>query len=241
MVNPQGVQIIFFKFLSFRRIAPVSVLLFLGACAGLEEDHPVSRKFNWFGHLGGADIRAACVAGAPERYRFVYNGIYVEQVRSYDILGTNATAYHRLKVAVAEQADITDIITELARPDIFQPWRPRIGSAILSSETVRNMKSVLEGDDFFTSKPPERGISSIEFYWGVSACLDGQFHYNAYIWPSDRFRNLAFPSLLKSWDKTKIAINSPRKASEYNVYGTYQQEEFRNYFTLHFDNQGVAR
>jgi hypothetical protein len=241
MVNLQGVQIIFLTFRSLRLIVPVSVLLILGGCASLGEDHPLNRKFNWFGHLGGADIRQACVAGAPERYRFVYNGIYVEQVRSYDILGTNAPAYHRLKVAVAEQADLTEIITELARPDIFQPWRPRIGSTILSNETVQNMKSVLQGDDFFTSKPPARGISSIEFYWGVSACLDGQFHYNAYVWPSARFRKLAFPALLKSWDKTKIAINRPRKASEYDVYGTYQQEEFRNYFTLHFDNQGVAR
>lgn len=215
--------------------------LILGACARLGEDHPITRKLNWFAHLGGEDIRQACQAGAPDRYRFVYNGIYVEQVRSYDIMATNAPAYHRLKVAVAEKANISEIITELARPDIFQPWRPRIGSRILSADTVRNIKTVLDGDEFFTSAPPERGISSIEFYWGVSACLAGEFYFNAYVWPSERFRKLAFPALLKSWDKTQISINPPRKASEFDVYGTYQQEKFRNFFTLHFDNQGLAR
>ena len=241
MVNLQRVQFIFSNIPLFRFAILISGCLILGACASLGEDHPITRKFNWFAHLGGEEIRRACQAGAPDRYRFVYNGIYVEQVRSYDILATNAPAYHRLKVAVAEKADISEIITELARPDIFQPWRPRIGSRILSADTVRNIKTVLDGDKFFSSAPPERGISSIEFYWGVSACLAGEFRYNAYVWPSERFRKLAFPALLKSWDKTQISINPPRKASEFDVYGTYQQEEFRNHFTLHFDNQGLAR
>jgi hypothetical protein len=240
MVNLRGVQIILFNIPPLRLAVIAAAVLVLGACERLGEDHPITRKLTWFSHLGGKDIRAACRAGAPDRYRFVYNGIYVEQVRSYDVLPAGGAGYHRLKVAVAEAADVREIITELAAPDIFQPWRPRIASRILSAETVRALKSALEGDGFFTSAPPERGISSIQFYWGVAACLDGQFHYNAYVWPSERFQKLAFPALLKSWDQTKIVFNPPREASEFDVYGTYQQQEFRNYFYLHFDNQGLV-
>ena len=213
----------------------------LGACEGFGEDHPLYRKLNWFDYLGGADIRAACRPGQPDHYRFVYNGNYLEQVRSYEILATNLPDFYRLKVVVAEEADLRDIMTELGQPDLFRPWRPRIDSRILSTDVVRKMKSVLEGDGFCTSKPPIRGISSIEFYWSVSACLEGKFYYNSYVWPSERFRNLVFPDILNSWDKTEILINLPHNLSEFDVYGTYQQHEFRNYFHLHFDNQGVAR
>ncbi|MEE2759852.1 MAG: hypothetical protein VYE18_00205 [Pseudomonadota bacterium] len=191
--------------------------------------------------LGGADIRATCQPGQPDRYRFLYNGNYVEQVRSYDILATNQPDYYRLKVAVAEEADLREIITELGLPDIFRPWRLKVGSRILGADVVRNIKTVLAGNGFFSSKPPKRGISSIEFYWSVSACLEGKFIFNTYVWPSGRFRKLAFPSILNAWDKTEIHVNPHHNVSEFDVYGTYQQHEFGNYFHIHFDNQGVVR
>ena len=86
MVNPRGVQIILSKYICFRVLLVATVVLLLSGCERLGEDHPVTRKLTWFSHLGGRDIRNSCVTGAPDRYRFVYNGIYVEQVRSYDIL-----------------------------------------------------------------------------------------------------------------------------------------------------------
>jgi len=228
------------KYTCFRVLLVATFLLLLGACERLGEDHPITRKLTWFSHVGGSDIRNSCVTGAPDRYRFVYNGIYVEQVRSYDILPTESSAYYRLKIAVAESARINEIVTELARPDIFQPWRPRIDERILSAAMVGNLNSALRTGRFFASGPPDRTVSSIEFYWAVSACLGGQFHFNAYVWPSDRFGNLTFPDLLRSWDQTEISFSPPRKASEYDVYGTYQQEEFRNYFHLRFDGRGLA-
>lgn len=153
------------------------LLLVLGACESLGEDHPFNRKFNWFDHLGGADIRAAC---QPDRYRFIYNGIYMEQVRSYDILATNQPDFHRFKVAVAEEADLRDIITVLGRPDIFQPWRPRIESRVLSTDVVRNMNTVLAGDGFFTSKLP-KGAFLLLYATGAYPPTWKEFSFTTYM------------------------------------------------------------
>src|SRR5690606_6468296 len=67
------------------RLGPAALcLIVLAACTYRGADDPVSRKFSWFSYLNGDDIRRECVAGAADRYRFVYNGINVEQVRTYD-------------------------------------------------------------------------------------------------------------------------------------------------------------
>ncbi len=52
---------------------------------GTQQDNPVQRRFTWYSYLNGDDIREDCEADARPRYRFVYNGVYVQQVRSYDI------------------------------------------------------------------------------------------------------------------------------------------------------------
>ena len=107
MVNLQGVQIILSNFSLFRFAIFGLGMVILGACASLGEDHPITQKFNWFAHLGGADIRAACQSGAPDRYRFVYNGIYVEQVRSYDDWAEAESRVLRVKFSNSHSVDPT--------------------------------------------------------------------------------------------------------------------------------------
>ena len=48
-------------------------------------ENPLTIKATWFRYLGGTDIRQACGAGTGDRYRFVYNGHYNEQLRSYEV------------------------------------------------------------------------------------------------------------------------------------------------------------
>ncbi|NQV54315.1 MAG: hypothetical protein HQ503_00525 [Rhodospirillales bacterium] len=179
------------------------------------------------------------MADAPERYRFVYNGIYLEQVRSYDIRRAEAPGAYTLKIAVAEEAHVNEIITELARPDVFQPWRPKIATIVLSEIDLSRLHGALKSGSFYRAKPPERSISSIEFYWTAAACIGGKFYFKAFVWPSESYQNAQFPALLGQWDSTGIPINPPRKASEFDIYGTYQYEEYKNYFQLRFDHQGL--
>ena len=49
-------------------------------------DLPVVRSFHWFDFVGANDIRAACVPGGRSHLRLVYNALWEEQVRVYDIL-----------------------------------------------------------------------------------------------------------------------------------------------------------
>src|SRR6185369_16900862 len=69
------------------RLGAVAILLLTAGCAYREGGvgNPVTRKAQYFSYLGGDDIRSGCVAGAPARYRLVYNANYDEQVRTYDI------------------------------------------------------------------------------------------------------------------------------------------------------------
>src|SRR5947207_5833773 len=48
-------------------------------------DEPIVRTFNWFSYVGGDDIRSACVPGGRDRVRLVYNALWEEQVRVYDV------------------------------------------------------------------------------------------------------------------------------------------------------------
>jgi hypothetical protein len=52
-------------------------------------DDPIQRRFQWFSFIGGDDIKAACRPGSSasiDRYRFVYNGRYAEQLRAYELV-----------------------------------------------------------------------------------------------------------------------------------------------------------
>ena len=48
-------------------------------------DLPIVRSVSWFGYVGGDDIRAACQPGARTHIRLIYNALWEEQVRSYDL------------------------------------------------------------------------------------------------------------------------------------------------------------
>ena len=48
-------------------------------------EQPIVRSFNWFSYVAGDDIRSACEPAGRNRVRLVYNAIWEEQVRAYDI------------------------------------------------------------------------------------------------------------------------------------------------------------
>ena len=50
-------------------------------------DNAFERRFTWLSFLAGEDLKESCRNHAPPRYRFVFNAIYSEHVRTYDING----------------------------------------------------------------------------------------------------------------------------------------------------------
>ena len=62
--------------------------LVLGACEYVERpENAAERRFTWFSYLVGEDLKESCRSHAPPRYRFIYNAIFSEQVRTYEING----------------------------------------------------------------------------------------------------------------------------------------------------------
>ena len=59
-----------------------------GASAQRADDKvepPISRSANWFAYVGANDIRQGCTPGGRNRLRLIYNALYEEQVRTYEI------------------------------------------------------------------------------------------------------------------------------------------------------------
>ncbi|MBK8177286.1 MAG: hypothetical protein IPK66_19145 [Rhodospirillales bacterium] len=66
------------------RGAVVALAAVLSSCSYAGHDDALSQRFTWFSYINGDDIRALR-KGSTDLYRFVYNGIYIKQARTYDI------------------------------------------------------------------------------------------------------------------------------------------------------------
>ncbi len=227
-----------------RKLRSLAVLALVGAISACTsggqgyQDNPAARKFTWFSYIKGEDLQSNCRPGAPDSYRFVYNGIYVEQVRSYDIEPAPDPKLARMTTRVTEKANLSNMELDMAHPDVFGPWRPKTAVIDLPASEIARLKQSLLASGFLTRPPPSRGVSSIEFYWAVSACLDGQFHLNAYVWPDAEFEQASFPKLLFAWDMTEVPVNKPRHADVMQVYnGISENDPYKlpNLFKLRFD------
>ena len=72
-------------------------------------DLPIVRSFHWFGYVGGDDIRQACGKDGRNRLRLVYNAIYDEQVRTYEVfLQPDGTAGLSIGV-LADQGNVANL------------------------------------------------------------------------------------------------------------------------------------
>ena len=70
------------------------IVIILSACSYKGgEDQPAIRKFTWFSYVKADDIRTECNNSTNPQYRFVYNGVYNEQVRTYDIYQVEKDRY----------------------------------------------------------------------------------------------------------------------------------------------------
>ena len=204
-------------------------------------ENPVARKFSWFSYLSGDDIRAACKAGAPERIRLVYNAIYTEQVRSYDIAPSAEPGRFDLTARVTGTADLSTVSTSFEAPDPFKPWRPAKSVTSLRPEDLVNLKLALEADGFFAPTRVGLELPSQNFYWVGATCIDGHFHFNAFLWPKDRIDNFTFPKMLFAWDFTDVPVAKPRKATLFDIYGTRIPEDKFTIFTVKLAKNGLWR
>lgn len=175
-------------------------------------EQPVVRSLNWFSYVAAEDIRAACHPGGRSRLRLVYNALWEEQVRTYEIfLQPDGTAGLNIGV-LAEQgpAAIVSSITISELGDITGPWRMRRGQRVLTAAQTGDLMGALQASAAFG--PPRDGLRlpDNDFWWTVASCRNGVWGFQAYHYPTDRFANVRFAEKLFALDSVAVAVNRPR-------------------------------
>ncbi|MCW9039743.1 MAG: hypothetical protein OQJ76_04535 [Rhodospirillales bacterium] len=208
----------------------------LAGCTFQGGDNPVARKLTWFDYVDGGDIRRSCAPGSPLRYRFVFNASYEEQVRTYDF--DDITQGGVLKARVFGAADLSSLSVGKAG-DLLDPWRGALVTVPLSVEDLGRLHTSMIADGVYDAAPKGLELPSHSFYWTVASCRSGQFHFNAFLWPSEDFTALRFPDLLFGWDTTGVAVNPPRPTTE-DDNRTGRPQEARILFRLKVGDNGLA-
>jgi hypothetical protein len=179
------------------------------ALAGCSLDNPLGRTFTWFSHLDAADIRDKCVGSTGEHYRLVYNAVWGEQVRSYDIVAPRgASASLEARVFFPEN------LNEINLLDPLELYRGHTGTAALTVEDMGSFRAALSASGFDGPTPRGLILPSSGFYWIAAACRNGVFHYNAYLYPSASFASIRFDQWLFAHDPTGVAVTPPGQVGD---------------------------
>ena len=170
-------------------------------------DNPVLRKATWFSYVGGEDIRRDCRPGDLARYRLVYNAIWDEQVRAYDLL-QSATGEGALLFATVFKGGGLDIVQALS-PGAGR-WGGERADRRLDEATYRDLVAAIERSGLNAPSPDGLRLYSFSFFWVAMGCVDGRFHFNAWDHPADRFNRIAFAQPLFALDNTGVPVNPAR-------------------------------
>jgi hypothetical protein len=173
-------------------------------------DPPIVRSFNWFSYVAGNDIREACGRDGRNRLRLIYNAIYDEQVRTYEVfLQPDGTA--GLDIGVLADQGVVGNLRISDAGDALGPWRMRRGQRILNPAETSDLQGLLQASNGFG--PPRDGLRlpDVDFWWTIASCRAGVWGFQAYHYPTDGFANVRFASRLFSFDTVPVPVNPPRK------------------------------
>jgi hypothetical protein len=204
----------------------LSGLVVAGCAYDGETTTPIGRNLSWFSYLNGDDIGYGCGKDGIDRYRMVYNAVYVEQVRAYDLTVSN-DGQSNLRTRITGRADLSKITLE--KPlDILSPWREKSFERQLTDAEAMKIRQSLTESDLEAPLTERIQLHSDNFYWVVSACENGRFRFNAFAYPSERFAKLTFPEVLFALDTSGIAVNQPRKTDPRKIHDASDGEELRS-------------
>jgi hypothetical protein len=208
-----------------RTAGAILAVLLAGCTYHAGEESPVSLSLSWFSYIGANDLREGCGPGAPERYRMVYNGVYTEQIRTYDVAPDDRSG----AIMSIRVRGIPDLTSGIALGDLFAPWRGQTATARLDAAALADLRARLEQSGLYRPGPDGLRLESGGFYWVAAACSDGKFALNAWKAPSERFSALTFPPFLLAHDPTGVPINAPRDLDRFPPE-TYSERQTQNPF-----------
>lgn len=198
-------------------LAMAATVVGLIGCAGGDISNPLVRKFNWFHYVDGETLRNNCRRGALDQYRLVYNGNWDEQVRAYDL---RASALGDGSGVLFTQVfgGYGSNVSSFSLTDPFGPARGTSGQVRLTPDQYRAVVQAIDDSGFWQPAPKGLRLESWDFYWVVSACVNGRFHFNAWRSPSERFAAIRFAAPLFAADGTGVPVNPPQPVNSAEEY-----------------------
>lgn len=172
-------------------------------------DNPLTRSFYWFRYVAGADIRERCTAGGLNHIRLVYNALWNEQVRTYDV-AIQGDGGANLVVRVL--ADIGDVSSVEVRDigGLLNPWRGKRAEMRWTRADVARLTAAIEASGGFGPPPAGLELPSNDYWWTVASCRNGRWGFAAYHYPTDKFARIRFAEVLFAADTTGVAISQPK-------------------------------
>lgn len=201
------------RLLRGRRAACTALLLGLAGCQSSGPvDNPIGQSLTWFSYLDAQDLEAACGPGSPDRLRFVYNGTWEDQVRTYDIRRTAGGA--EVDARVLGQGNIASVLVQGF--NLFGPWQAQKSTTQQSEGWLRDLVGALYASGFQAQPPQGRWLRSDAYFWVAAACLDGRYHWNAWAsdWPRrapEFIAQVRFVDPLLQADRTGVPYNPPQR------------------------------
>ncbi len=134
----------------------------VAACApSADYDKPIYRELTWFDYLNGNEIRSDCAPGTADWYRLIYNGVYIQQVRTYDVTaGPQGDDTHDMRIRVVvpggqkppSSEDPADGVVE--NPFELLGRRPGVvRTQTLNDNEMDTLKQALNDSGFFGPPP----------------------------------------------------------------------------------------
>jgi len=177
----------------------------VASCTYQGEDigDPLNRKVHWYSFVEGEDIRATCTQGTPDRYRLVYNGIYDEQLRIYELDAVRRI----LIIRVVQQGKAA----ELSSGDLLAPWRAKEAKVQLDQPTYDRLVTSFGQSGMFAPPPVGLELPSRAYWWSAAMCKDGRYGLTAWKHPSTGFEGLSFAGNLFQLDPTGVPVNQAKE------------------------------
>ena len=187
-------------------LALVLGALVLGACvANGPPETGLGRQGTWFSYVGGEDLRRGCVAGAPDRLRFVYQALYARQVRGYELTRQAGADVAGLRAQAWGAPALLDFPGGV--PSLGAPTEARVPLSPLQWAAI---EAALSESGFESPAPAGAFLRSDRYFWTVSACRGGRFHFNAFLLDEAAPRQPAFAAPLFALDRTGTPVRQPQ-------------------------------
>jgi hypothetical protein len=212
--------------------------LALVACSDWgNSNFPIFRSFGWFSRLNADDIRDACLTGSPNRYRLVYNAVWGTQVRDYEIVTDPIGGGGQLAVRII----FPEAPSSIDLTDPLKTFSGQRSAVALTPADLQELTASLQSSGFYGPAPSGLVLPSDGYYWVAAACENGAFHFNAWVYPSDRFAAIRFDGWLFRRDATGVAVNPAQPVPPRQQYNRNIAED-RDFsiFDLEVGTNGLA-